>query len=505
MKVSDTHTTHSGFLLENPNKLVVIKYAASYCRSCQALKPRFLAIKNDQQLVGLPIVWAEFESKRSNKELFRKLGVLTLPTIHFHDGYRGIIENFPCPPAQVKVLKKKLARFVNARVDPVTLELVDVPMETHVNTKDEPAVRREIVIDNELITGEHIQYLRHGMPFFRELTDQEFDVMLRKARLLTFDPGNVIMKQGMPGEKLYVLKRGTVEMCIKSRFDDPISTPPNYLGAVVNTLKKFDYFGERALTTGEPFAASFRVLDKVRCFAFHVNDIPESSILNQKRLASQEMIDQLSRRYKLPENYKPTYVPVTPQDQCVLELLVRFKQIRQAAKCFDYVIESGMNWSDPGEIARRSILVSKLSNAQREEFYEIFNMVDTHRRGQVCLLELRLFMESARKTKAQMESIVEMMNRSSPAFNGKTDHGITLHTYMGIMAEAEFYNLFKETFEVMDPKNTGYVRAGDLDEILGTVRDLISSDDQTGLIDLEDQDMLVDYQQFTRMLLGVAL
>ena len=48
-----------------------------------------LAVKEDQQLQGLPIVWAEYESRPNNKEFFRDLSVVTLPTIHFYDGKAG--------------------------------------------------------------------------------------------------------------------------------------------------------------------------------------------------------------------------------------------------------------------------------------------------------------------------------------------------------------------------------------------------------------------------------
>ena len=74
------------------------------------------------------------------------------------------------------------------------------------------------------------------------------------------------------------------------------------------------------------------------------------------------------------------------------------------------------------------------------------------------------------------------------------------------MAEAEFYTPFTETLQELDKDSTGYVRAGDLDEVLGGVRDLIS-DEQTGsnIIDVEDKDLLVDYEQFSKMLLGAAL
>ena len=40
-------------------------------------------------LEGLPIVWAEYESTPRNKQVFRDLRVVTLPTIHFYDGKAG--------------------------------------------------------------------------------------------------------------------------------------------------------------------------------------------------------------------------------------------------------------------------------------------------------------------------------------------------------------------------------------------------------------------------------
>ena len=97
-----------------------------------------------------------------------------------------------------------------------------------------------------------------------------------------------------------------------------------------------------------------------------------------------------------------------------------------------------------------------------------------------------------------------MIQRAAPGHHS-ADFGISRDEFVGVMAEAEFYNLFTETFSELDPENTGYVRAGDLDEVLGGVRDLISDDHSISLIDVEDKDMLVDYEQFTTMLLGAAL
>jgi len=63
----------------------------------------------------------------------------------------------------------------------------------------------------------------------------------------------------------------------------------------------------------------------------------------------------------------------------------------------------------------------------------------------------------------------------------------------------------RETFQELDQDSTGFVRAGDLDQILGGVRDLIGDKRHTSIIDVDDKDMLVDYDQFSKMLLGVAI
>ena len=69
-----------------------MKFFAGFCRSCRALEPKLLAVKEDDQLKNLPIVWAEYESKPINKQLFQELRVVTLPTIHFYDGKAGTLK-----------------------------------------------------------------------------------------------------------------------------------------------------------------------------------------------------------------------------------------------------------------------------------------------------------------------------------------------------------------------------------------------------------------------------
>ena len=161
-----------------------------------------------------------------------------------------------------------------------------------------------------------------------------------------------------------------------------------------------------------------------------------------------------------------------------------------------------------GEIARRATLVQKLSKAQREEFEEVFEMIDVSKEGSVSLLGMRKFMDTAREKKTD-EELLQMIHRANPGYalpapSYAQKATITRNEFLGVMAEAEFYNLFTETFQELDREKTGYVRAGDLAEILGGVQDMVSDETKINLINGEDADMLIDYEQFSKILLGAA-
>ena len=514
-----TREEHAALLAAHPDHLVVVKFYAGYCRACKLLEPKYVQLRNDPQLTRLPVIWAQFKASRDNRDFFRSVGILSLPTVHFYEGSVGLVENFPCGPAKISVLKAKLATFLNSRVDPATLSVRRplVLKEGAELASDGPRQNAGICSEDgencALVTPDHVENLR-SLTFFADLTEDEFDVMLHKARLQTFDAGDVIARQGAPGRAFYVLKSGLVEMCIRRKHCS-YPTAPTYLGSVVSDLGCSDYFGERALTTGEPYAASFKVLERARCFVFRAEDIPESSILSRKRSATRETIEKLNQRYELPEDYMMAQfaVPHSEEgaaaggggDESILELLVRFKQIRQAAKCFEYIMKTDPNWGDGGEIARRSLLVSKLTRAQRDEFTEVFAIADINGDERLSLLEMRIFMQSARTAKTDAE-ILEMINKANPATDGKHGGSMSLEEFLGVMAEAEFYSLLTETFRALDEEDTGYVRAGDLNDVLGGVRDIMNVHrDQHSIIDVDDQDVQIDYEQFSKMLLGAEL
>mmetsp|Transcript_32840 Transcript_32840/g.49534 ORF Transcript_32840/g.49534 Transcript_32840/m.49534 type:complete len:226 (+) Transcript_32840:220-897(+) len=105
-----------------PDKLIVIKVFAPWCKACQAVATKYIGINKDKKYDDLPIVWAEM-TVAGNKDYFKRMGVFALPSVLFYAGSEGMVENFPCGPSKMPVLKEKLNQFVNNRVDPKTREL----------------------------------------------------------------------------------------------------------------------------------------------------------------------------------------------------------------------------------------------------------------------------------------------------------------------------------------------------------------------------------------------
>lgn len=554
-------TIHRAFLEANPNKLVIVKVFAPWCKACKAVEPKFLSISKDPKFEGLPIVWADL-TVAGNKAYIKEQGILALPTMLFYAGSEGLVENFPCGPSKIPILKTKLAQFVTDWVDTKTMQLKVMlqPSDLMAMEEDEPCAERRIVntgsqstdltVDGVALSNEAIAKFRQ-IPFFKDFAEDEFLETLQKAKLRTWDKGSVIMREGKKGRTFYVIESGEVEILVKTAFEDPMATPNNYLGTMINRLSKGEYFGERALITGEPRAASVRAADKTRCFAFDKDDIPASSVLSGKagqatpmRLAevndkygvdvsalefiqvrksiedsklgsqirgslnSPRPIRGVDAGYDLDddEDDAPAVLDQASaafsktNDDTIISLLQRLRIIKYAARCFNYITKMRPSWTT-GAQRRRSMLVDKLSAAQTQEFKELFSIIDVSGDNVISLWELKRVMECIGEEKTDVE-LEEMVTTGHSGMDGS--QVLTFDGFMGIMAEAEFYQLFTDTFSSLDRHNTGFVKAQDLDRILCGMRDLIS-DDRKSIIDVEDKEMMIDYEQFSRMLLGGSL
>jgi CRP-like cAMP-binding protein/Ca2+-binding EF-hand superfamily protein len=556
------------------------------------------------------MVWADLNIQ-GNKAFVKSIGVLALPTVQFYAGNGVKTDTFPCGPSKVPILKRKLVTLVNEYVDANTKQLKSVvagddvvqvgvdtattktynethgfpgAAETPTKTEDDVSagagagvvapVTPPLVDDGETTTDEKEETLEQTLQqeksmlrrikYMSDLMDSDFDDVLSKAQLLTFEAGSIVMREGNMGRTFYIILDGEVEICQRTSFEDPLTTPPSYLGTVINQFtSKGDYFGERSLITGEPRAASIRASSKTRCLAIDMGDFPPESILSgnsnawladDKKSAIDDMNDKygvaLSDVSKLKSDQAisqsisasqvrgsaNTPLPIAGVDnddddrveekfedelsklnvvevdssalgvgtETMVRLLARLKLIRSITQCFDYTVKYKLKFGDPGSRRRRNILVNVLTPMQRTYIEEAFILIDDDESEVINLMEIRRIMDTVGddRTDKELMDVIETKDNFAP-WQDKTKL-ITKEDFFGLMAESETYQLFIDTFETLDPNDSGFVRAQDLDRILCGVRDLIS-DDRKSIIDVDDMDMMVDYEQFSRMLLGTSL
>lgn len=180
----------------------------------------------------LPIVFAEL-TVQNNKDYVKSIGVLALPTIQFYaNGQKQ--DTFPCGPSKVPILKKKMAQFVNENVDPKTLKLnppAEDPMVAATPSNDTGSKSQEKgegKEDTALSVAEREKSRLRIIPYFSGMLESEFESTVSKAKLLTFESGSIIMREGNVGRTFYVIVEGEVEICQKTSFEDPLTTPPTY-------------------------------------------------------------------------------------------------------------------------------------------------------------------------------------------------------------------------------------------------------------------------------------
>ena len=94
-----------------------------------------------------------------------------------------------------------------------------------------------------------------SIPLFSSLDTEAFMALLKDAMdARVYAPGETVLKEGDPGDTMYALAQGTVEVLRD--------------GTAVAEMHEGDFFGEMALLTGAPRLASIQAKDAVVLLAF---------------------------------------------------------------------------------------------------------------------------------------------------------------------------------------------------------------------------------------------
>ena len=94
-----------------------------------------------------------------------------------------------------------------------------------------------------------------SVPMFADLSDGELEVLMSDCQLLTYGPGEAVVREGAEGHSLFCLLQGRVDVC--KRMDDGRQLS-------VSQLQPGDVFGEMTLFLDTPRSATVRTLEESR-------------------------------------------------------------------------------------------------------------------------------------------------------------------------------------------------------------------------------------------------
>lgn len=127
-------------------------------------------------------------------------------------------------------------------------------------------------------------YNRHLRTALPTLTEQELIQTTPKLERETFKPGEVIVRQGGPADKFYIITRGQVEV---------LREQPNGEEVVVSRLGVGQYFGEIGLLHGGKRIATVRAADNLEVMALDRQTF--GNLIDESELSKGE-VDRLVRQ-----------------------------------------------------------------------------------------------------------------------------------------------------------------------------------------------------------------
>jgi len=91
-------------------------------------------------------------------------------------------------------------------------------------------------------------------PLFEGFEQAELAAVIRGLQFLSFQPGEIMVGEGAPGDSMFIIAEGTVKAYIKDRKGYPM---------MIKELSTGDFFGEVSVLTGKPRTATITAASDV--------------------------------------------------------------------------------------------------------------------------------------------------------------------------------------------------------------------------------------------------
>jgi uncharacterized membrane protein/putative component of toxin-antitoxin plasmid stabilization module len=126
-----------------------------------------------------------------------------------------------------------------------------------------------------------------NVPFFALLDDQERAALAERIDVVTVAAGQTFFNRGEPGDSMYVVRAGVVELWIKSDVGDRI---------VLETARPGDFFGEISLLDGGPRNASALAIEDTEALLIDRGDLDE--FLRLRPAAALDLLTATGKRLR---------------------------------------------------------------------------------------------------------------------------------------------------------------------------------------------------------------
>jgi CRP/FNR family transcriptional regulator, cyclic AMP receptor protein len=125
------------------------------------------------------------------------------------------------------------------------------------------------------------------VPFFSLLDDQERAALAERLDVVEYRAGHVLFNRGDPGDTLYVVLKGVVEMWFKNDTGERM---------VLETARTGDFFGEISLLDGGPRTTSALVREDLQALVVDRGDLDE--FLHLRPAAALDLLAATGRRLR---------------------------------------------------------------------------------------------------------------------------------------------------------------------------------------------------------------
>src|SRR3954471_15832901 len=126
-----------------------------------------------------------------------------------------------------------------------------------------------------------------GVPLFALLDDQERATLAARIETTRIPAGQTIFHHGDPGDTMYVVRDGEVEIFFKNDTGERI---------LLETARAGDFFGEISLLDGGPRTASALVTKDLQALAVDRGDLDE--FLRLRPAATMDFMGAIGRRLR---------------------------------------------------------------------------------------------------------------------------------------------------------------------------------------------------------------